>query len=270
MFRAVLTKRVQWSVCMHGYKWSYVLRNKGKNWNWDSSVFLIISLLQNVLVIAIWDLLSCCGRSPGEVVLVHAGSLTYSEGLYCSTSCAKHGCESVLGGALGSPWWCTMVNSSYHLHSWGTLHGPLQCIERDGEEREGGRRRGEWLDRHNIGMLWGPLGKDTNYKKAQETRGEKRIINDKSQAVLAAVSRGWENATVIAPIQSPVCIQPHVCASMLVHEASLNTTDRTFLPPLLHPLPCARCRLAWGKARDEVLLSNLPADRHWWTCVEWL
>lgn len=33
-----------------------------------------------------------------------------------------------------------MVNSSYSLHSWGTLHGPLQCIERDGEEVERGRK----------------------------------------------------------------------------------------------------------------------------------
>lgn len=78
-----------------------------------------------------------------------------------------------------------MVNSSHCLHSWGTLDGPLQCMER-GEEAdiERGRLDGWYRQRNAVKAF--RAGYKLQKKRTSECRGNKSrklIINDKSPAL---------------------------------------------------------------------------------------
>ena len=188
-----------------------------------------------------------------------------------------HGKQLPLLAQLGHTWRASAVHGERRggrRRKRGT--GPIEQTEECCEGLQG---------RIQTATKKGKKDKRVQRKQEQKTDYKWQIPSSRNQTALAAVSWGWENATVIAPtpIQSPVrtlrsCV--FVCARDCVCVCGLPKFSRRRqeilpLPSRVLPSSSALCSLPgadWleGKARDGVLSSNLPADRHWWASVEWL
>lgn len=174
-----------------------------------------------------------------------------------------------------------MVNTSHCLHSWGTLDGTLWCTHREEDGERTGEQAdravlgvgGEWLDWQSRGMLPGPLGLDKNWGN------EERKLLSQLNAVSCCILRvekynsiSSDSKSISSMYSTCMCVRTFcVCGHSSTNgERKFSPSPSSVLPSSSMLLLTALLWLAGGKVRDEVLLSNLPEDRHWWASVEWL